>query len=229
MRLIHVHIPRTGGTTFKRIMDQIYGSENIDCLWAPESQAIQSPLGLYIRDQHCDFYQDWGKFKEEWRAFRAEQREIEEQCQVYHGHTPLLLYPGYLLRNSFLATWIRHPVSLQISWYLWDRAHGHLVDFEGIHDFIEQQSRINIMSRMIGPVDLEFVGIYEFFREDLARVGKMLHWPVVYVPHTNRNPSPGYAEEFRALHSDHGLRQKIIHLNRDDMELYRDHLSRRIS
>ena len=229
MRLIHVHIPRTGGTTFKRVMDQIYGPGNIGYLRAPESQEKQSPLGLYIRDHHCDYYQNRDRFMHEWCAFRAEMREAEEGYPVFHGHTPLGLYPGYLLQDAVRVTWLRHPVSLQISWYLWDRAHGHLVDFEGIHDFIEQAPRRDIMSNMLSIFDLNFVGLYEFFREDLARIGKMLHWPVLYVPHTNRNPSPCYAEEFRALHSDHGLRQKIISLNKNDMGLYRDHLSRRIS
>lgn len=229
MRLIHIHIPRTGGTTFKRVLDQVYGKENICSLASPDSLRLQSPMGLFIRDGSCDYYKNSLRFSEEWWAFRQEVSEIESKMTVFHGHIPLHLYPEYIQEESIVIAWLRHPVFLQISWWLWENAFPSLgLDCPNIYEFVELPERRNIMSRMTAQ-DADYYGIYEFMHPCLAHITEMLDWPLnITVPHTNKIPRIDYWAKYSVLASDQKLAAHIKQTNKEDMRFYVKEMKRSV-
>jgi len=196
-------------------MNQVYGAENIGYFPGPE----KSLMGIYVRDQDSRYWTDRPAFLAAWH--RARLLEEFVPMPAYHGHTPLFLYPKNLVDNMPVVTIVRHPMSLIFSWYLWEKSHPYMVNFETVDDFIEQRPRQNIQTEMVGNLeDVDAAISYEFLEQGICMLANKLHWPTFVLPRTNLSPSPTYTDRLRELVGNRDLQKRILALNEADMELY---------
>ncbi|WP_261251244.1 hypothetical protein [Laspinema olomoucense] len=110
--------------------------------------------------------------------------------------------------------------------------HKYIVNNQiGFEDFIDLQEAQNTLSKSYFPeINLEkfhFIGIQEFFREDLRELQHLLNWPEVKIKPSNGNTYPDYKARVRNILGDRQLIRKIATVNREDMELYQAALNLR--
>lgn len=214
VELLSVHIPKTGGTAFRTVLETVYGAASIHTVYPTAS------------DLPSDETED-----ERWLADSvALCRRRVDVPRVVHGHYLLTCYAERFPRAIKIA-WLRHPVDRILSFYymwremeLWPTApplqrevrEGHLDLLEfgrspGMRDVVTR--------RFLGDPQgsgLAFIGIQERFDEDLDRLASMLGWPSLTAPRSNVNQSQEYAS--RSVADD--LRSEIASLNPADMSLY---------
>jgi len=94
-----------------------------------------------------------------------------------------------------------------------------------IYQFIEIPETQNYSSKFycqgMKLEDFYFVGIQEFFEDDLKELRALLNWPEIKLgKKVNENKYSNYAESVKELLSDTKLIKKIVSLNREDMEQY---------
>ena len=71
-----------------------------------------------------------------------------------------------------------------------------------------------------------FVGITEFFQEDLTDIETMLEWPEFEFPNANKHKHPRKYEAFvKSVLSDEELIEELKIINSLDMELYQKALT----
>jgi hypothetical protein len=212
IEIISVHVPKTAGATFGHvILPQIYGQERI--FYDYESLPVE-----------------------------VLQTQIKSEYKVVHGHFPAVKYISKY-PNAKIIVWLRNPINFLISWYyFWltfptdaptsSNFHKYVVNNKlCFEDFIEFPKPQNSISRYylkgIKLEDLYFVGIQEFFREDLRELQNLLNWPEVKVTPSNRNRYHDYESRVRDILKDRRLIGKIASLNSADMELYQNALNLR--
>jgi hypothetical protein len=206
LELISIHIPKTAGTSFRLILEGVYGENEITRLDIPLT-------GKRVKVNATDYTQS-----------------SLPRTKVYHGHFRLRD-----LRDMFeldaappVITWLRHPVDRVVSnyYYLRERLMDEL-DEEGkglnilskmmrsLEEYAEQDINRNRMSKFLEGTkieDFDFIGIMESFDDDVAELAKLLGWGGVRPIHVNRTTRKAEIEE--------GLRERIAELNGDDMALY---------
>ncbi len=209
VELISVHVPKTAGTTFVDILNQIYGKENIYFDYIPPK---------YVKHEPSD---------------------LPHNFRVIHGHFNILKY-DYLPAQAKKIIWLRHPIHIVISLYFY-WLHVPLVDIYQYHEivrdvkmlninldeFVEHGAAKNLISQHISDKkinDFDFVGVQEFFLEDLADLQKMLNWSDFRIEEKNTNPNPKYQEELESIFSQKTLIEKIIRNNQEDLEIYQEAL-----
>lgn len=209
VELISVHVPKTAGTTFMDILNQIYGQENI-----------------YFDYQHPS-------------AVKNEPSALPHNFRVIHGHFNILKY-DYLHAQAKKIIWLRHPIHVVISLYFY-WLHVPIDDIYQCHtivrdvkmlkikldEFVEHGAAKNLISQHIFGLkinDFDFVGVQEFFQEDLADLQKMLNWSDFRIEEKNTNPNPKYQEELETIFSKKTLIEKIIRNNQEDLEIYQEAL-----
>ena len=213
-RIIHVHIPRSGGTSFRNLLLERYGESKVAIMQEPMPGA-ESVKEIFIRDVDSYYWTNRKRFLRNW------WRRKFPKSRIYHGHVPLFLYPGDIINGSVIVTWLRDPVSLVLSWYMWEK-YSKIPDIEpDIYKFINQRPRQNIMTEMLqsaGPVPI-YYGITEYYLQDLAVLLNALGWKWEgdYIPHLFGQPNG--KERFSYL-QDRSLIQEIRRLNQEDVDLY---------
>jgi len=212
VEIISVHIPKTAGETFGRIiLPQIYSTEQI--YYDYESLPVESL-----------------------------QDKITSKTKVIHGHFPAIKYQK-AYPNAKIIVWLRNPINYLISWYyFWltfPTDHPTSTDFHkyvvnnqiSFEEFINCKQTQNFISiyycQGINLENFHFIGIQEFFREDLRELQQLLNWPEVKVTPSNRNTYPDYEDLVRNILSDQQLIGKIVSLNSADMDLYQNALNLR--
>jgi hypothetical protein len=73
--------------------------------------------------------------------------------------------------------------------------------------------------------DFYWVGIQEFFRDDLNDIKNHLGLPPLKFLSSNRNAYDNYQDQVMNILNDQCLVKKIVDLNSADMELYQEALS----
>jgi hypothetical protein len=221
VELLSVHVPKTAGTAFRTVLENVYGTDGVHTVYPETSSA----LTLETED-------------EVWLADSLALCRLKGNGpRVVHGHY-LLTWFAERFPDAMKITWLRHPVDRIASFYymwremdLWPTASPlqHAVR-EGRLDLVDFAStpamRDQITCRFLGGpagADLSFIGLQERFDEDLKRLGSLLGWPEVKAPRSNVNRSPIY--EGRSLNRK--VRADIERLNPSDMELYNDVLEGR--
>lgn len=223
-KLVHIHIPRTGGTTLKKVLDSVYGDDGVHYLSPSDNVREASPLGIYIRDPGSLWYLKREEFDRDWGITRKNMRSWESQFGIWHGHTPLYLYDWCpWLEDAMFVTILRHPVSLVVSWYLWE-VRQQLYDGD-IEDFIEQEQYRNIQTRMLAlngtsPHRNVLLLHYEFLREDIALLGQRMGWPNFLFPWTNRVPTLQYMKLLGDILANKKLVGRMYRLNYDDVQYF---------
>lgn len=211
VELISVHLPKTAGSLFgKEILPQIY------------------PPGKILYDNHFLPINTL-----------LEKGQLTTETMVIHGHFAANKYREYY-PNAKMVIWLRNPILLLISaYYFWNTfSHDALIlnnnhryvlenklDF---YDFVKEPFTHNIISRYFAKAvkltDFYFVGIQEFFLDDLNDLKNNLGWPPLKVTTLNRNSYENYQHRVREILTNQSLVKKIVALNSQDMELYQEAL-----
>ncbi|PHI20305.1 hypothetical protein CEQ90_08960 [Lewinellaceae bacterium SD302] len=215
IQLLSVHIPKTAGTSFRHLLKEIYGENGV--------ARVDLPLHgkrLQINEQN------------------ATPEDLPKTVAVLHGH-----YNPLELKNYFpeaaaapIITWLRHPVDRVISNYFYLR--------ERLAEELDEAGRnLNILSKMqrtlmeyardelnqnrqhkfldgVPLTDFSFVGIQEYYNDEVAAMAKEFQWPPrVEAPQHNRTGSKPQVSEAE--------REEIAELNQLDMALYAEGLALR--
>ena len=88
-------------------------------------------------------------------------------------------------------------------------------------------NQISVWLKGVALESFDFVGIQEFYREDLQDLQQQLSWPDLSIQTTNTNRYPGYAQGIRNIFADTQLVNQLALLNQADLELYHHALNLR--
>ena len=207
VEIISVHVPKTAGSAFTRVLLRVYG---------PEAMFLDYP---YEKDYQGQFMQ-----------------EGDAKVKVIHGH-----FPGAKYKNKFpdakRIIWLREPTNFLISYYCFNKVFRRTVFYDLLQkknlsflEFAELPENQNIMSVYLRDMKLEdfyFVGIQDFFEEDLEELTTLLSWQKVEVSQENNNLYSDYKAIKEEVLSDRSIVDKVARLNAKDMELYQEALSLR--
>ncbi|MEZ2301800.1 MAG: hypothetical protein ACBR13_08560 [Microcoleus sp.] len=213
VELISVHVPKTAGSTFGYVvLPQIYSPHTIlyDYDYLPINTLIQ-------------------------------QGKLSTKTKVIHGHFPGKKYREHY-PNTKMVIWLRNPViSLISAYYFWmtlnpdyilNKDYRYVVDNKlDFPDFIKLPFTHNIISSYFAKgmklTDFYFVGIQEFFMDDLNDIKNNLGWHPFKVQTSNRNSYYNYKEQVMDALNNQSLVKSIVAFNSGDMELYQEALSLR--
>ncbi len=165
--IVSIHIPKTGGTSFWRVLEHIYGPKAVQRVFPREYEA-EAPISVKrgIRALHGHFrYADLG-----------------QRVQVA---SPVKL-----------VTWLRNPVDRVISNYHY-RIEKQEMTAVGLRSYAARSTARNRMARHLEGTDLAdlfFVGILEEFWADCNQLGHMMGWPEF--PHFWENVSDYTRKQF---------------------------------
>lgn len=203
VEIISVHIPKTAGTTLRNLIIQHYGKDQV-CTHYPDSPEVDGT------------------------------RTVTSETKIIHGH---FFIKEYLDRfpNTKKITWLRHPITRLISHYFYNKKYPDTIKQDmnklSLVDYAELPWKQNEMTKHLRGVELSdyyFVGIQEFFAEDLAELQSRLGWSDLETNiRDNSNLSTRYYELIKDTLSQSKVLDKIISLNYEDMELYEQALNLR--
>jgi hypothetical protein len=224
--LLHVHIPKTGGSTLNHyIYDQMHADD------ASTLETAYLHAGVY--------YYPRGFFKASHRAVTPEIARVlsREDLRAVVGHFTFGIH-AYVRKPWTYVTMLRHPVERVVSLYYHLKCEGKLsVSLEGFVEkppFTEvdndQTRRISGMDPPIGEVNekmldqaiqnlrehFRVVGVTDRFDEVLAVLTAELNWSrdlVYYL--TNTNPARPKTTSIPTP-----LRDKVLARNEFDLRLY---------
>jgi hypothetical protein len=206
-QLISIHIPKTAGTSFRNILKQVYGEKEV-------VRFDISMRGVVRLNEHP-----------------YEKNDLPK-ARVLHGHFSYeaIVSKFKLSEEIPLITWVRDPVQRVISNYQY--LESRLIDIlqEEKHDLhiLEKMQRSlieyarteinrNRQSKFlkgIRPDQFAFIGITEYFENDLKLMSDKLGWnqipETLYHNVTDATPHPVSDAE----------RDEIRSLNADDVSLY---------
>ena len=206
LQLISVHIPKCAGTSFRNSLKAVYGADSV------------VRLDISLQDERIRVNE------ENW-----ESSKIPTKVKVAHGHfSPALFQKHFRSNDAPYITWLRHPVDRVISnyYYLAKRLAEELKEEEkGLNILSKMQRTLleyaadplnqNRISKFLAGHTLEdflFVGIQEFYEEDLQHLSSKLHWKDT--PYFRHNIT-GTKREV-----DAAVRQQIADYNAADLECY---------
>ncbi len=221
VELISLHLPKTAGSSFGEVLTRVYGKEKI--LFDYEDRPL---------DPTAQVNSDFSRWMKEKDAFI---RDIPPSTRVIHGHFPIAKYAGSFASAKKII-WLREPVSRLVSHYFYWKKSPHqnhalhkafLEKNMGLLEFAEIPIMRNILSRIfLREADISqfyFVGIQEFFEDDLSQLAAMLKWPLHSAPELNRNRESRYGD----FHLDGPLLEQLTRLNLQDVEIYQTALKLR--
>jgi len=209
VELISVHIPKTAGSTFGRlVLPKIYPAYQI--LYDYDNLSINTLIQKGL---------------------------LTKETRVIHGHFPSKKYKEYC-SNAKMVIWLRNPILLLISvYYFWfsftdnffDETHRYIVTNKlGFDEFLEYQSGNNVSKYFIESLkltDFYFVGIQEFFMDDLNELKNKLNWPMIKIDTAaNRNAYQNYKEKVIDILNNQSMIEKIVSLNSTDINMYTEAL-----
>ncbi|MEG5036260.1 DUF4214 domain-containing protein [Microcoleus sp. AT3-D2] len=199
LEIMSYHIPKTAGTTFFIALTQVYGLDKI-AGFLDESLAVREGVD-------------------------------PQTIKVIHGHVPSRRY--FCPAQVKEIIWLRDPILRLISLYFFWKSLPRTED-ESLHNYVQEKNldlvefaKIpqlrNEMSQYVGGrnlTDFYFVGVQGFFKDDLTELSKMLNWPEISITYENTNKHKGYNSLVNSILYDSHIMNELIHLNREDLELY---------
>ena len=204
VELLSVHIPKTAGTAFRHILEEVYGINNVINDYPPDK--IHQP-----------------------------DSKIAANIKVIHGHFIPSKYQGYYPQAKRIV-WLRHPIFRLISEYFFakiiqDREnaiHAQLLNNNlNVLEFAQIPEMRNFLTQYIQGMRLQefdFVGIQEFYQEDLQNLQKIMGWQNIQPIIKNNNCYPQYEKSLQEILSNTSLINQIAKLNQEDLQLYQNAL-----
>ena len=205
--IISLHIPKTAGTSFRNILKNVYGDDQVVRFDINEKGIVRINESLY-------------------------NKTSLPNVKVIHGHFVYndLIQFFDLPQKHKLITWVRDPVTRVVSnfYYLESRL-KELLDEENnnlniIHklqktliEYSRSEINRNRQAKFLTGIPLEkfdFIGIHEHFNTEVNRLSKILNWnkePEILF----HNKTPENRPEISAEILD-----EIYTLNLDDVKLY---------
>ena len=155
-----IHIPKTGGTSFWRVLEHVYGPKAVQRVFPGDYEGKEKfPIERGTRALHGHIrYQDLAAFFD---------------------------LPADVKR----VTWLRNPTDRVISNFHYLVERGEMKESD-LLEYAARESARNRMSRFLKGADLDdffFVGVLEKFWEDCKDLGGRLKW--ADVPHLWENIS----------------------------------------
>lgn len=222
IELISIHIPKTAGTSFRNILKEVYGAEHVE-----RFDIIKKEKLIFVEEAEL------------------KSKKFPSKIKVIHGHFNYrdLTEQLKIRKDIPVITWLRNPVERVISnyYYLAERLREELQEEEkGLNILAKMQKSLieyarlemnrNRMSKFLEGISLDemkFVGIQEYFNEDLAYFGhifgidniKPLEQNITGEKHKVRN---------EILQEISGLNELDISLYNKALELRRKRLSKPI-
>lgn len=215
LQVVSVHVPKTAGTSFRAILQQVYGDDNVVRLDYPlELERIKIDRKVW------------------------EENQLPLGVRVIHGHfnAQRLKQRVEIPESARMITWLRHPVDRVISDYFYLQSRlQHFLEQGGhnttilkkmqrsLFEFASAEVNQNVQSRWLAGTPLSeftFVGIQEFYDTEVASLSRALGWTKEpNIPqHNITEDRPEVSEAERA---------QIAALNTKDMVLYEQALQLR--
>ena len=222
MELISIHVPKTAGVSFRRLLQRVYG----------ESE-VALDYGDRVLDPTSDFRRDPAAWTQGTRARYLETlRAQEPAARVVHGHFTAGKYAGEFPEARRIV-WLREPIARLVSHYCYwldlpptsNALHRRLVEERlSLEEFAALEPMRDVMSgTFLGGVDfaeLDFVGLQENFDEDLRRLGRLLGWPGESIPARAEVENRTGSSENMLRSLDAETISRLQGLNSGDVALY---------
>jgi hypothetical protein len=218
VELISVHVPKTAGTAFGKLLGLVYRPER-----------VVRDYDDFPMNPTAPFNADPVAWRRSADAFIA---GIGPEVRALHGHFSVCKYQGHF-PNARRVAWVRHPVTWVISLYFFWKTvpmtpnpvryrlrdeNLSLLEFAEIPRVRNQFAEV--FFRGLDPEGFDFVGLQEHFADDYAELTGRLNWPTIEPPVENRNPAPEYQESLRRIQADPALWRRLADLNAHDLDLY---------
>lgn len=214
--LISIHIPKTGGETFKSFLKEIYGSSYLENYRYAPFLAKYPPLCNYL-----------------YARLMPENYDPPKAPFCIHGHFLGSMYRKWFDAVKYVA-WFRDPVERVLShYYYWKRTepmhsrdwynvfHGKLT----IEEFIEIKTYQNTQyqyMRGLSVSDLAFVGLVEHYKTSIEIFVKRFNISIEQKNYKKNFNSKRRGERYTIPVS---LRSYIEELNQRDRLIYKQALS----
>ena len=207
--LVSVHMPKTGGTSFRRnLLTPAFGKRLL-------LDYEDRPL-MHSKDER----------NQSAKAFRPDD-ELLARYDCVHGHFLAAKYRCEVPSLKF-AVWFRDPLQRAVSRF----HHGKRTDGGaiGAHTTIEEFCELghlqNIYAKLLWSFDLswfDFVGITEDYAAGVEMFCRMFDLPGGATAIHNANPDKKIGLPYPI---DRELRERIVQVNREDLDIYQRALAR---
>ena len=214
LQLLSVHIPKTAGTSFRMILNDAYGKENV-CRLDYNSKKNKVTVNEQPYLEHA----------------------LPDSYPIIHGHfIPRDVYAKFNIDPAIpVITWLRHPVEQVISHYYYQvqlfqeatidkgvdviRLQRTLLEFAADPQ-IRNRSTRQLQGKHID--DYFYVGIVEQFDQDVQEIATLLGWKNIkrYTENVTKMP-----RDPKVITDE--VKAQIAEWNSTDMELYNHVLSRK--
>lgn len=202
--LFFVHIPKTGGTSLRKAIEEKVGEENSFYDYGPHSE-VTSPLILEQRYK-----------KNSVLGIEECLENLSEEWSLICGHTRASIYSS-IIDPCNIITFMRNPIDRVVSHYEHLRRHNDYK--ESLIEFCEKPHFQNIQSKSLMGYPLEligFVGITDYFKKSVD-IFKTQYQLEIEALELNQN-------ERKKIKNNYELDKKTIRLiqknNQEDILLY---------
>ena len=209
LELISIHIPKTAGRSFHKILNEVYGESSVRYYLREDIEALKK-AGKTIAD------------------------DLKSETIAIHGHFYFHEVASlYQQSKAKVVTWLRDPAQRVLSNYAFfiKRLHdppetqkeAHRLNMhrkeEPLMVYAGMEENQNVMAQFLQGLSLEdmyFVGETEHFERDIKRLQSMLGWPVARSFRENDNSS--FKQRF--LKTTEEELQTLRQWNKTDYDLY---------
>lgn len=228
LELISIHIPKTAGTSFQKVLEAHYPGM---ALMRLDFEYTPSHLGMPIL--RAKNKTDQGELDQLVRS-----GEIPAHVKAIHGHFTFPDIQKFLnnIQTVRLVTWLRQPVERVISNYnylnelleteIQDRPQAQRLVKRlkrSIYEFASLPANADKYQIYLGGKELDafdFIGLTDFFDEDMVQLAALMNWTVPGSIHVNKTSRKSFGftpEELIRLES----------VYQGDIEIYNAAVERR--
>jgi hypothetical protein len=220
-----MHIPKTGGNTFKAHLKAIFG-DDICYRYTDQFKFVD----VYSPTPMVQFHRAMTILK----LNLTTHTRLRPTDRCVHGHLRAETYLN-MFPDGFAITWLREPLERLVSQYYYWKRHpyrDHTICnmLRKLNLSLRQFAEIEVMRNLqcryfntLGVEDLWFVGITEQYRACLDHFGRLLDVDLKNASPQNTNPMKGVQ---RSYEIDSATRARIVALNSRDYRLYEQAVER---
>lgn len=222
MELISIHVPKTAGVSFRRLLQRVYGEREVALDY---DDRVLDPTSAFRANPAA-----WAQGPR--ARYLDTLRTREPAARVVHGHFAVGKYAGEFPEARRIV-WLREPIARLVSHYCYwlelpptnNALHRRLVEERlSLEEFAALEPMRDVMSgTFLGGMDfaeLDFVGLQENFDEDLHRLGRLLGWPKELIPARAEVENRTGHSETMLCSLDAGTVSRLRDLNPGDVALY---------